>query len=177
MTSMLDVVFILLIFVMVAMSFQKEVHSLPVVLPKAKVETGGSGTKKEIFLLKSGNIRYAKLDFTEADWKQIVSKKRISKPSCVDLRRQRYRLREVRICIEQFEKLKSERTSSRNQERVIKTEVSDFLCDDPYLFQCFSSKWHVTHLPGKFPFDLQDILKQKEYPPLPWKFLPDPLLS
>ncbi|EMJ64043.1 MULTISPECIES: biopolymer transporter ExbD [Leptospira] len=74
MTSMLDVVFILLIFVMVAMSFQKEVHSLPVVLPKAKAEIGGSGSKKEIFLLKSGDIRYASLDFTEADWKRIVSK-------------------------------------------------------------------------------------------------------
>ncbi|EMK13797.1 MULTISPECIES: ExbD/TolR family protein [Leptospira] len=74
MTSMLDVVFILLIFVMVAMSFQKEVHSLPVVLPKAKAEIGASGTKKEIFLLKNGDIRYAELDFTEADWKLIVSK-------------------------------------------------------------------------------------------------------
>ncbi|WP_061248096.1 ExbD/TolR family protein [Leptospira alstonii] len=74
MTSMLDVVFILLIFVMVAMSFQKEVHSIPVALPKTTAETGGSDTKREVFLLKDGNIRYAERDFTETDWKQIVSR-------------------------------------------------------------------------------------------------------
>lgn len=74
MTSMLDVVFILLIFAMVAMSFQKEVHSLPVALPKTNAEAGGSGTKKEVFLLKNGNLRYAGSDISEKDWKQIVSK-------------------------------------------------------------------------------------------------------
>ncbi|EMO54408.1 ExbD/TolR family protein [Leptospira noguchii] len=73
MTSMLDVVFILLIFAMVAMSFQKETHSLPVDLPKGKTETGSSGTKKEIFLLKEGILRYAKQDFTENTWQQFVS--------------------------------------------------------------------------------------------------------
>ncbi|MDI7188467.1 ExbD/TolR family protein [Leptospira santarosai] len=73
MTSMLDVVFILLIFVMVAMSFQKEVHSLPVALPKANSESGESGIKKEIFLLKSGNIRYAESEFSETDWKRMIS--------------------------------------------------------------------------------------------------------
>lgn len=73
MTSMLDVVFILLIFVMVAMSFQKEAHSLPVNLPKGKAESSGSGTKKEIFLLKDGNLRYAEQNFTENAWVQLVS--------------------------------------------------------------------------------------------------------
>ncbi|EJO77418.1 biopolymer transporter ExbD [Leptospira interrogans] len=73
MTSMLDVVFILLIFAMVAMSFQKEVHSLPVNLPKGKTESNGSGIKKEIFLLKDGNIRYTKQYFSENTWIQFIS--------------------------------------------------------------------------------------------------------
>lgn len=75
MTSMLDVVFILLIFAMVAMSFQKEVHSLPVNLPKSNVEAGGVSSKKEIYLLKEGNLRYEGKEFSEEDWKQIVSNK------------------------------------------------------------------------------------------------------
>ncbi|PJZ52419.1 ExbD/TolR family protein [Leptospira adleri] len=75
MTSMLDVVFILLIFAMVAMSFQKEVHSLPVNLPKSNAEAGGVSSKKEIFLTKDGSLRYAGKDFSEEEWKQIVSKK------------------------------------------------------------------------------------------------------
>ncbi|MBM9500675.1 biopolymer transporter ExbD [Leptospira sp. 201903071] len=74
MTSMLDVVFILLIFAMVAMSFQKEVHSLPVRLPKSNAATGGVGSKKEIFLLKEGNLRYEGNEFSEEEWKRIVSK-------------------------------------------------------------------------------------------------------
>ncbi|TGM03700.1 biopolymer transporter ExbD [Leptospira barantonii] len=74
MTSMLDVVFILLIFAMVAMSFQKEVHTLPVALPKANADAGGTGTKKEVYLLKNGNLRYAGSDFDENGWKQLVSK-------------------------------------------------------------------------------------------------------
>ncbi|MBM9576150.1 biopolymer transporter ExbD [Leptospira sp. 201903070] len=74
MTSMLDVVFILLIFAMVAMSFQKEVHTLPVRLPKSNAEAAGVGSKKEIFLLKDGNLRYDGKEFSEEDWKQIVSK-------------------------------------------------------------------------------------------------------
>lgn len=74
MTSMLDVVFILLIFAMVAMSFQKEVHTLPVALPKANADAGGTGTKKEVYLLKNGNLRYAGSNLSESDWKKLVSK-------------------------------------------------------------------------------------------------------
>ncbi|RHX83453.1 ExbD/TolR family protein [Leptospira stimsonii] len=74
MTSMLDVVFILLIFAMVAMSFQKEVHSLPVRLPKSNAEAGGVSSKKEIYLLKEGILRYEGKDFSKEEWKQIVSK-------------------------------------------------------------------------------------------------------
>ncbi|XDD52421.1 ExbD/TolR family protein [Leptospira sp. WS92.C1] len=74
-TSMLDVVFILLIFAMVAMSFQKEIHSLPVNLPKTNsTNNGGIGSKKEIFLLKNGELQYSGQKFSEEEWKQIVSK-------------------------------------------------------------------------------------------------------
>ncbi|TGL75857.1 ExbD/TolR family protein [Leptospira yasudae] len=73
MTSMLDVVFILLIFAMVAMSFQKEVHSLPVALPKAETKSGADGTKKEVFLLKDGKLQYGTATFGEEEWKRVVS--------------------------------------------------------------------------------------------------------
>lgn len=73
-TSMLDVVFILLIFAMVAMSFQKEVHSLPVNLPKTNSTNGGISSKKEVFLLKTGELKYAEQILNEEEWKRIVSR-------------------------------------------------------------------------------------------------------
>ncbi|MDV6237347.1 biopolymer transporter ExbD [Leptospira ellisii] len=72
-TSMLDVVFILLIFTMVAMSFQKEVSSLPVDLPKADSQKKGTGTKKEVFILSNGELRYENRILSEDEWKQKVS--------------------------------------------------------------------------------------------------------
>ncbi|TGK33889.1 biopolymer transporter ExbD [Leptospira gomenensis] len=73
MTSMLDVVFILLIFTMVAMSFQKEVSSLPVNLPKADTKKEGTGVRKEIFILPTGELRYQNRNLSDNEWKHILS--------------------------------------------------------------------------------------------------------
>ncbi|EPG65981.1 ExbD/TolR family protein [Leptospira wolffii] len=58
-TSFIDVVFILLIFVMLAVSFRKEIRSIPLELPKIGQGEDPKGERIEIGLLPDGNFDIA----------------------------------------------------------------------------------------------------------------------
>lgn len=60
MSSLMDIVFILLIFVMLSISFQKKIVTMDLDLPKSEnQDAGNSKPKKEIIVLKTGEILYA----------------------------------------------------------------------------------------------------------------------
>lgn len=60
MSSLMDIVFILLIFVMLSISFQKKIVTMDLDLPKSENENAGnSKPKKEIIVLKTGDILYS----------------------------------------------------------------------------------------------------------------------
>ncbi|TGL58790.1 ExbD/TolR family protein [Leptospira sarikeiensis] len=56
-TSFIDVVFILLVFVMLAVSFRKEIRSIPLELPKVGQGQDPKGERIEFVLLQDGNYR------------------------------------------------------------------------------------------------------------------------
>ncbi|PJZ70642.1 biopolymer transporter ExbD [Leptospira perolatii] len=56
-TSFMDVVFILLIFVMLAVSFRKEIRALPLELPKVGEGEDPKGEKMELVLLPEGQFQ------------------------------------------------------------------------------------------------------------------------
>ncbi len=59
MSSLMDIVFILLIFVMLSISFQKKIVTIDLDLPKSEnQDAGNSKPKKEIIVLKTGEILY-----------------------------------------------------------------------------------------------------------------------
>lgn len=60
MSSLMDIVFILLIFVMLSISFQKKIVTMDLDLPKSEnQDAGNSKPKKEITVLRTGDILYA----------------------------------------------------------------------------------------------------------------------
>lgn len=56
-TSFIDVVFILLVFVMLAVSFRKEIRSIPLELPKVGQGGDPKGDRVEFALLPDGSYR------------------------------------------------------------------------------------------------------------------------
>ncbi|MGJ4747919.1 ExbD/TolR family protein [Leptospira sp. SA-E8] len=56
-TSFIDVVFILLVFVMLAVSFRKEIRSIPLELPKVGQGEDPKGERVEFALLPDGSYR------------------------------------------------------------------------------------------------------------------------
>ncbi|TGM13466.1 biopolymer transporter ExbD [Leptospira selangorensis] len=56
-TSFIDVVFILLVFVMLAVSFRKEIRSIPLELPKVGQGEDPKGERVEFALLQDGSYR------------------------------------------------------------------------------------------------------------------------
>ncbi|MEM7183138.1 MAG: biopolymer transporter ExbD, partial [Spirochaetota bacterium] len=61
MSSLMDIIFILLIFVMVSLSFSKQIQKIPIELPKTtRVNTGvGEEASVQISLKKDGSIELA----------------------------------------------------------------------------------------------------------------------
>lgn len=83
-SSLMDIIFILLIFVMVSISFSREIQNIPIPLPQIQAKSGSGSSKQkwqDIMVAVDGKILYQQRPLTLPDLKKLCQQKQFDQKS------------------------------------------------------------------------------------------------